>query len=305
MAYARRRFGSYRAKGRTKRSAPRSRYTGRTRKRVSRRSYRPKKRMTRKSILNLTSQKKKDTMMSWTNLSNVGEVEQESPQDATLLGGVGQFYTICWSPTMRPGENFAGVLGTKSAESIRTNNTIFARGVKETIKLSTATSVGWQWRRVCFTSKDDQMFQGDSNLDTSPVARITSNGMVRLANQYPTETLLEKMFRGVRGEDWQDVTTAPIDTRIITVKYDRVRTIRSGNDSGVTNTYQMWHPMNKNLVYQDEEQGGGQFTSPISVRSKAGMGDYYIVDFFLPFGGSTTGDDLSFWPQSTFYWHEK
>lgn len=261
--------------------------------------------MTRKSILNLTSTKKKDTMMSFSNLASSGQPSPETAQDATLLGGVGQFYTICWSPTMRPAESISNAKGSRIEESIRTANTIFARGVKETIKLSTRTSAGWQWRRICFTSKDDSLFQDDVSMDTSPVARITSNGMVRLANQYPTETLLEKIFRGVRGNDWQDVMSAAVDTRIITLKYDRVRSIRSGNDSGVSNIYNMWHPMNKNLVYQDEEQGGSEFTSPISTRSKAGMGDYYIVDFFEPFGGSTSGDDLSFWPQATFYWHEK
>ena len=99
---------------------------------------------------------------------------------------------------------------------------------------------------------------------------------------------------------------AKVDNRNISVRFDRVRTIQSGNESGVSRHYNLWHAMNKNVLYEDEEAGDSMFTSAISTESRAGMGDYYVVDFFESNAGGQPGvDDLIFQPHATFYWHEK
>jgi len=63
--------------------------------------------------------------------------------------------------------------------------------------------------------------------------------------------------------------------------------------------------MNKTLVYNDEERGDTEESAYYSVGSKAGMGDYYVVDIFRPRVGSTTSNQLLFSPNTTLYWHEK
>jgi len=242
-------------------------------------------------------------MLSYSDVLTPGTFVQGG---ATLTAGTGTFYTFTWIATARPAENFTGTKGTKVDVSTRTNQTIFARGLKERIRIETQGGVGWQWRRICFTMKGDAIVGGNSDPTTSEFFRITSNGMVRLVHQDPDASTIERVFRGQQTEDWANVMNAQVDTRNITVKYDRVRTIQSGNESGVNRFYNLWHAMNKNILYEDEESGDSMFTSPLSAESRAGMGDYYVVDFFQANAGSVGGqDDLIFEPQATFYWHEK
>jgi len=241
-------------------------------------------------------------MLSYSDVETPGTFVQGG---ATLPGMTGTFFTFTWIATARPAENFTGTKGSKVDVSTRTNQTIFARGLKEKIRLSTTGNAGWQWRRVCFTMKGDAIVGGNSDPTTSEFFRITSNGMVRLVHQDPDASTIERLFRGQQTQDWDNPLQAPIDTRNVTLKYDKVRTIQSGNGVGVTRYYNLWHPMNKNILYEDEESGDAMFTSPLSVESKAGMGDYYVVDFFVQNPGGTTADTLQFQPNATFYWHEK
>lgn len=242
-------------------------------------------------------------MLSYSDVETPGTFVQGG---ATLNGGTGTFYTFTWIATARPAENFTGTKGSKVDVSTRTCNTVFARGLKEKISISTRGNTGWQWRRICFTLKGDAITAGNSDPNTSDYFRITSIGMVRLVHQDPDGSTIEKLFRGQQSEDWDNVMIAPVDTRNVTVKYDKVRTINSGNSQGVTRFFNLWHAMNKNVMYEDEESGDAMFTSPLSVESKGGMGDYYVVDFFINnFGGTTGTDALIFNPNATFYWHEK
>jgi len=117
--------------------------------------------------------------------------------------------------------------------------------------------------------------------------------------------LTSELFRGIFDQDWADAITAPINNLNINIKYDKVTRIASGNDSGVQNVYNRWHPMNANLRYAEEEAGGLQGNSQISTRSKIGMGDYYVIDFFKPHPAATASDGMQFSPQATLYWHEK
>ena len=41
--------------------------------------------------------------------------------------------------------------------------------------------------------------------------------------------------------DWQDPTTAKVDTRRVTLHYDKTVTINSGNSNGVFRTFKRWH----------------------------------------------------------------
>lgn len=63
--------------------------------------------------------------------------------------------------------------------------------------------------------------------------------------------------------------------------------------------------MNHNLVYDDDESGVAEASGHLSVSSKAGMGDYYIMDIFSAGLGAGASDLLNIYANSTLYWHEK
>ena len=45
--------------------------------------------------------------------------------------------------------------------------------------------------------------------------------------------------------------------------------------------------------------------SSVSVTGKAGMGNYYVADFFVKNGPNDDDSTLLFAPESVYYWHEK
>lgn len=139
----------------------------------------------------------------------------------------------------------------------------------------------------------------------------TSNGWVRqLANLRGTaieNSFTTHVFRGTRNVDWSDFHTAKVDTGRITVKSDRKTLLYSGNDTGIARVYNRWYPMNKNLLYNNDENGEAENNTVVSVTSKQGMGDYFVMDFFdcvNPAGG-TDQSILRWTAHSTLYWHEK
>ncbi|AGU67654.1 capsid protein [Black robin associated gemykibivirus 1] len=302
MAYARRRFTSSRARKPIRRSR---------RPAGKRRSYRRstrKRGMSTRTLLNKTSQKKRDNMLSFSNTTaedpfstdyTIGPAVMRRPVGADLPAE----FIYVWNATGRPHELSTGFRGSKIDTSLRTNTTIFAVGLKERIKLETNNSAPWRWRRICFTSKNDY---GEADPDESDYFRRTSNGMVRLLRaQSQAEEINDDVFDGQRNVDWLSAITAPINRRHVSVHYDRTRTIQSGNQSGVTRTYRQWHPMRKNVVYADEQAGEGMVDSGVSVTGKVGMGNYYVMDIFTKHGLNDDQSTLSYEPESTFFWHEK
>ena len=243
-------------------------------------------------------------MISFTDVTATNPETGEFTQDPAIMSATGaSFYTFAWLASGRPAEQSSGAKGTKIDEGTRTNTTIYARGLKERITLTTSSGLAWEWRRIVFQIKKAD-FQDTPDPTTSKFMRLTSNGMVRLVTLIPNEDIFIELFDGARNQDWLDPLNAKTNTRLIDVKYDRVKQIRSGNDLGVIKHYNMWHPINKNIVYEDEQDGDTMFTSALSTGSKAGSGDMYVVDIFRSAGGSSD-DLLSYLPQSTFYWHEK
>ncbi|QNJ57207.1 capsid protein [Porcine associated gemykibivirus 1] len=280
-------------------------------RRSSRRSY-PKRKypsrrrtMSRKKVLNMTSRKKRDQMMTSSNCNAIGA---ESPLignyalAAPVLVGDSPVYTFPWIATARPRYN--GV----TADNVRTAATCYMRGLKERIRIQTNSSLTWQWRRICFTFKGDTLITASpvrSFYDTQNYANvgpvrnfnlISSGGRTRVDNH---------IFHGTFNRDYRTYMDAKLDTGRINVKYDKTRTIASGNERGVWRTYSLWHPMNANLVYDDDESGDGEVSSQLSTESKAGMGDYYIIDFIEPGLVGASTDRLIIDAVSTLYWHEK
>jgi len=265
--------------------------------------------MSKRRILNITSRKKRDAMLQFSNSTSTGTIKTMAP-GPTAIRGAGNFV---WCATARDLDDAAGVPNTTSQEASRTATTCFMRGVKEKITIQSSSAIPWRWRRICFSIKD-VVFLGSSSgaieayngwLETSNgVARPWSNNMIN--NQTALQVLQQEiLFLGVSGVDWSDWMNAKVDTRKVDLHSDVTRNIQSGNQSGVMRTYNLWYPMNKNVVYNDDQRGGKEDTSPFSVTDKRGMGNYIIYDIFEAHATQTTADLLQVKSETCLYWHEK
>jgi len=200
---------------------------------------------------------------------------------------------------------------------MRTATSCYMVGLAEHIKLQTSSPVPWYHRRICFTFKDVDFI----NQQTGDVPTVayqtsfdgTSQGVQRLMfNSTPGNGLGNTIsandgiiFKGTQNVDWNDVILAPVDNARVTVKFDKTWILRSGNQNGNVYERKLYHPMNKTLVYDDDENGVAMTNSAYSVGSKPGMGDYYVYDIYAPGLQGQASDQLVVYANSTLYWHEK
>jgi len=253
-------------------------------------------------------------MLSWSNTSNTGASQTVAVQTAFV--NATQTGWFVFTPTaMNLSANGGGPnLKINSAE--RTATTCYMRGFSEHLRVQTSSGLPWFHRRICFAIRGPGPFNNFNKADTPTQAYQnyvdTSNGMERLwlnltinaaPNTYTDQKSL--LFKGNEGQDWNDPILAPLDTSRLDVKFDKTFVYRSGNASGTLRERKLWHPMNKNLVYGDDEAGEGLIDTYYSTSAKPGMGDYYIVDIVQGGVGGTASDILNIFSNSTLYWHEK
>lgn len=212
----------------------------------------------------------------------------------------------------------AGGANTIANQAERTATTIFMRGYSEKIRIQTSTGLPWFWRRIMFRARRP-VFRTFNATDTptqtnggSTAFVDTSNGMERLyfnltinGANYTISDIHAVLFRGAVNQDWVDPQTAIVDTTRVDLVSDRRTTIRSGNQSGTVKDTSSWFGCNKNIVYDDDEQGEGENSTYFSVGDKQGAGDMYIYDLFTPGTGGGASDLLQLTSTSTVYWHEK
>lgn len=254
-------------------------------------------------------------MLSVSNTTATGAYKTVA-KGSLIVTGVSNACCL-WLATARNLQRDGG-LNTITDLAARTSQTCYMRGLSEKLRIQTNSAVPWLHRRICFTVKGDAFvntYSGDSSLLTVPYSDVSTGGgvgMQRLWQNLSVVTapglygaIVGTIFRGQADKDWSDTFTAPLDTTRITVKYDRTFTYSSGNQAGFVKRVNMWHPMNKNLVYDDDENGETNTTSYRSTEGKAGMGDYYVLDFFTPAGGRAADDLLQVNSDTTLYWHEK
>lgn len=311
MAYSRYR----RAGGRSTRSRRRpARSTRRPRRYAAKKRTYRKRPMTKRSILNVTSEKKRDTMLQLTNIQRTAP--QDGPETyvtapAIIRGGDSANFTMLWCATARDNEtNVTGSPGNKFDASTRTASSCYMVGLKENVEIQVLDGLPWQWRRICFTAKAGSTLDGLLTVSAiqpayTPVTQ-TSAGYQRVLNAIPDPTpFYGLIFQGGQNVDWSNPITAKLDNERITVKYDKTVSIASGNEEGVLRKYSRYHPMGHNLEYNDDEQGGTTLANQFSVTSKRGMGDYWICDIILPRVGSNNDNLMTFGTESTLYWHER
>nr|QVW56585.1 MAG: capsid protein [Gemykolovirus] len=311
MAYSkpRRRYVRRRSGGRKKRTYVRS---------VKKRTYRKKGAMSKKRILNVTSRKKKNTMMQYANTSNVTGASVPIGPGPMLVNGANQYWGV-FTPTAMDLTSGADVQNSIVDSSLRTSQTCFIRGFAENIRIETSTGLPWYWRRIVFTAKSAPWFNlspndtpTQTNSGSTSSIESSTNGWERLYfNQFVNNApdtisrMQREIFRGEQNRDWSDILTASIDTARVDLMSDRITVIKSGNQVGTNRAFKKFYQCNKNLVYNDDESGVVETTNAISVQDKRGMGNLHILDIFLPGTGGGTGDILKLTSTSTLYWHEK
>lgn len=275
----------------------------------------------KKQMLNVTSRKKRDTMLTSSNTNGAGTPVPNTGSRAIVYGGTlpptGSQYIgglFLWCATARDLTTQSGPIGAVAQEATRTSTTCFMRGLSEKLRIQTNSPAPWFWRRICFTVQGNfgTAAPGDTPTNTYVDNLENSNGFTRLfLNQNinsqgnTTATLTNVVFKGERGRDWRDLISAPVDNRRVNLKYDKTRVFRSGNQSGIVREVKIWHPMNKNLVYDDDEVADVENTSVYSVVDKRGMGNYYVLDIIQPGESSTASDLFLIDCTSSLYWHEK
>lgn len=256
----RRRYGAKRRTRTYRRTS-----TNYRRRRVTRRPM-----MTRKRILNITSIKKHDNM-----LTSYRPIGQAVPTRATgLTTGTG--FASLFMPSAR------ALSQVDSGESHRQRQTIYARGYKENVAINISGGGGWKWRRIVFTLKSNILYNqtGDSvpYYDEGTSSAGSMERVINLVGGTQFARLREILFDGTEGVDWQDSYIAKVDTSRVTLISDKTTLFNPGNESGQARNFKFWYPLNKNLMYEDDESGSSVATSYTSVESKIGMGDLYVFD---------------------------
>lgn len=252
-------------------------------------------------------------MLTFSNTDNTSTGTPTALNQRLVVNGNNGAYVL-WCATARDLTLNSGNVGSVAQQAVRTSTTCYLRGLSENLRLATSTDKPWLWRRICFTYRGTgfrNIASGDTPTTPYTVFSETSVGISRLmlnqtvnAMGNTTSAQWGVIFKGAQDVDWRDPIIAPLDNTRIDVKSDTTTRIFSGNSSGTLREVKRWYPMNKNLVYDDDESGDVMTPQNFSVVDKRGMGDYYVADIFVCTGG-TTSDFLTLSASSTLYWHEK
>ena len=195
---------------------------------------------------------------------------------------------------------------------LREQAKIFYRGVREEVSISVSEPVFW--RRVVFFM-NEELEQGVPLFPTHPA----TGNPYRMRNMLPfrpeqgqaDELLGLKLWEGLVGVDFSEDTRwkSPLSKRACRVVYDRTATINPSHEYTTTESGQMrnrtmWHPVNRKLLYHDQESGNDVNPSPW-VSELPNQGNMYIMDIFSLGRAEAEGSVMGSWNlQSKIYWHE-
>lgn len=319
MPYRRTRKAYVRRRRPLRRRPSRPSYS-KTARRYRSRTYRTVRR--RKGLLNVTSKKKRDDMLSISDVT-LGErrsgVYVNGPAELVRPPpGTNPPAYFLWCATARNTQPNTGLSAGEKVSptdvATRSAMTCYMRGLSERIRIETNDGSAWTWRRVVFRMKglrflneatasipERELFRRNLLSEDSGYGRLVTDSFDTALGQ----VIEAFVFKGTELQDWSSPMLAKIDTTRVSVMYDKTINIRSGNASGITKVYKRWHPINRNLVYNDDEFGAESVDSHFSTEGLAGCGDVYVLDIILPNALATEGSRLSFEPEATLYWHER
>lgn len=256
--------------------------------------------VTRRRILNVAAIKKHDNMLPTVR----------TPEGGLTPGPIqsGTGFASLFMPTARKlGHDAAG-------ESTRERQLNFSVGYKERVEVNILGGGVWKWRRLVFAFKGSRLYDGDVTWNLPWYDKsVDPEGcdMVRLIAQPTTDqhqAIRQVLWDGTQGLDWSSEFTAKPDTSRITPLFDRTFTFNPRNESGYSRTFRFWHRTRKNIVYDEDEEGGAPAApgSYVSVEGKPGMGDLYVYDIaYLAVPASAGTASMQWSPEGTYYWHER
>lgn len=191
----------------------------------------------------------------------------------------------------------------------RTSTRTYARGYAETTRFTLTGGAPWRHRRIVFNAKNfpSVLAALDPNNVPAFYALYTSNGQVRQNCILPSavrDYIEANLFRGAKGTDWNLAMTARTNTIGFRIVSDKTYNLNPGNASGKSVIMKRWTPINKNIVYNEDEAGTTGTSVMFSTGSRDSVGDYFIYDIYE----STVPDSnsaLSITHEGRYYWHEK
>lgn len=279
--------------------------------------------MGRRRILNVSTRKLKDTMPPV--VITEGGFASTPGVPKVMTGQLDYAFAFCASARdshqLGPSDFPVGQRGMYQ----RSLTDVYVRGYKEIVSMATNSGAQWLWRRLVVNMKTPlwKEFPSLTVQREIPLDDNRTSGQVRtMYNIGATpdgETELAKrvysiIFEGTLDVDWHNVFNAKVDKRFVRVISDKTMPVQSKNDEAVYKNRHFWDPVNKNMHYNEKEEGGGIKDYPIEEReyqqSKfssdgiTGCGDLWVFDFFSC-ASRTTSDELRFQPNGTFYWHER
>lgn len=310
MAY---RIAGRRSLARGRRPGGRKRTYARKRTSTNRKLFARKRRMTKRKLINVMSRKKRDSMLS-------GAFEGSNPSPESPVTGGTPLLMNQTNPNGRVHMTFANVShrylvpNNAAYRSFRTDTRTYVKGLSQTYTIIPSSSTCWWHRRILFASKElfttvevqqsvgAQSFPGDNAtiLRMRDLGNISSGPYNDLRND-----VLVKLFSGTGGIDWVSPFRAKTDKTRVTVLSDRSFNYSSANEAPKPVIRKMYDAINKTIVYDDDENGLSMTPSPLSVDSKSGLGNIYLVDFFFCPAPDEEEDSLTVSSQATYYWHEK
>lgn len=270
------------------------------------------------------STKKRDTMTfaSPTGINPQATQGAQANQPLTIAGPVtnttyGRNHVMIYSPYKRWLTSSGSQINAQ-----RTATRIYAKGVREVLTLVPTDSSTWWWRRIVFAFKgqlgpatafnrvtaaqvnpNDVTYRWQYDLSGDPTASATDNTKV-------LDAIYNTVFKGVYGTDWTNVQAAKTDTSRVTVMSDSRLTLSSGNEEAKPRIVKRYHPVNKTIVFDDDENATTITPQNYATATKQGIGDVYILDFFTcpvpaSTGTGTANSQLGIAIENTTYWHEK
>lgn len=315
MAYSRAKSWSLRGSsryGKKKRGGVRRRSYGK------KRTYRKYRAPSKRKMIDMMSVKKKDTMMSQ---AAVGI--NPNPNSTVVSGGL--LITDTTTSTYHAGihmtlqiPSYRFLVANNSAfKSFRTSTRPFIKGLFEQYQIAAADASVWEHRRIVWSSKDvysatvaanigAMSAQGDavSYRVFRDMSGVTSGNYTDLQTR-----LYDVVFQGIDSVDWRTPFLAKVDRSRVNLLSDTKYQISTNNAVPRTKYKKFWTPINRTIQYDDEENGLNVSPSPISVSSKSGMGNIFVLDLFQCVNkdpATTAGNAvLQVSSSQTLYWHEK
>lgn len=248
-------------------------------------------------------------MTSWVPTDNTNPAGAGAIGDLVMSANQG-INAVFWCPTFRPLANSGSFTIYQPNDTERTTQTVYMKGLKEVTTLRVAGGTPWRRRRIVFSAKGmPARFGTIDPLFTSAFYQNqqTSIGVTRLTNPLRSDAataLSAFLFKGQGGVDWNSVFNAKTDDQFFKIHSDRTIVLNGGNTTGMTRTLRDYYPFNKNMIFDDDENGISMGSTGFANQGRPGMGDVYIVDYYQS-TLTTASDQLAVNHEATLYFHEK